>query len=188
MINLKIIIASTRPERKGPAIGAWFTDIAKNHGAFEVKVLDLAEINLPFLDEPNHPRFKKYTKEHTLVWSREIEEADAFIMVIPEYNYGFTAPIKNALDYLFQEWNYKPVGLVGYGGVAAGTRAIQMLKQVLTALKMMPLMESVNIPFFAKHIDETGKFTGDEILHKSALGMLNELEKWANGMNEMRKK
>ena len=90
------------------------------HGGFEIDFADLAEVNLPFMDEPNHPRFHRYTHQHTLDWSARVEAADAFVFVMPEYNYGFTAPLKNAIDYLHAEWAYKPVGLVSYGGVAAG--------------------------------------------------------------------
>ncbi len=103
MYNLKIIVASTRPGRKGPALAIWIFDVAKKHTEFSVELLDLAEINLPFLDEPNHPRLQKYTKEHTKKWSATIAAADAFIFVTPEYNYGYPASLKNALDFLFNE-------------------------------------------------------------------------------------
>ena len=119
-------------------------------------------------------------------WSAVIDAADAFIMVIPEYNYGFTAPLKNAIDFLFREWSTKPVGIVSYGGMSGGTRAAQMLKQVLTALKMMPLPESIAIPFFVKHIDEKGVFIPDEIMDKSAETLLKELEKWAAALKTLR--
>ena len=89
-------------------------------------------------DEPKHPRFGEYVHQHTKDWSATISRGDAFVFVIPEYNYGFNAAIKNAIDYLNTEWQYKPVGFVSYGGVAAGTRAMQMLKQVITTLKMVP--------------------------------------------------
>ena len=84
------------------------------------------------MDEPKHPRLREYEHQHTKDWSARVEAADAFVFVHPEYNYGITAPLKNALDYLSQEWNYKPLGLVSYGGVSAGTRAAQMIKQVAT--------------------------------------------------------
>ncbi len=186
MIKVKIIIASTRPGRKGPSVGSWIYEITSKQRDMEVEVLDLAIINLPFLDEPKHPRFKEYTHEHTKKWSAIIEEADAFIIVTPEYNYGYPAALKNALDFLYQEWNYKPVAFVSYGGIAAGTRAVQQLKQVVTAQKMMPIAESVNIPFFTKHIDESGKFNGNDILRKSAEDMLTELSKWSETLSTMR--
>ncbi len=161
-------------------------EVAK-HKEFLVEVLDLAEINLPFLDEIHHPRLQKYEHEHTRSWSRQIDSADAFIVVTPEYNYGFPAALKNALDFLYNEWNYKPIGFVSYGGVAGGTRAVQMLKQVVTAQKMMPLPESVNIPFFTKYLDEEDNFIADEGIIKCANIMLIEMVKWTEALKSMRK-
>jgi len=188
MFNLKIIIATTRPGRKGPSVASWVYDAAKKHAAFDTELIDLAVVNLPFLDEPHHPRFKKYEQQHTKDWSAKIDPADAIIIVTAEYNYGYPAPLKNALDFIWQEWNYKPVAFVSYGGIAGGTRAVQMLKQVVSALKMLPLTESVNIPFFTKHINEEGKFIADETLEKSLAEMLHELAKWAEGMQAIRNK
>src|SRR5579884_3827491 len=145
--KLMIILASTRPGRVGEPIARWFEQTAREQGSFDVEFVDLAALNLPFMDEPNHPRFKKYAHQHTKDWSAKVESADAFVFVMPEYNYGITAPLKNAIDYLHQEWQYKPVGFVSYGGVSAGTRAVQMIKQVVTTLKMIPVSEAVSIPF-----------------------------------------
>ena len=147
---LQIIIGSTRPGRVGPAVADWIIDRARARGDFEVVVTDLAELNLPMFDEPNHPRLHQYVHQHTKDWSAIVEASDAFIFVIPEYNYGFNAATKNAIDYLNSEWLNKPAGIVSYGGVAAGTRATQMLKQVLSALKIVPVTNSVNIPFVAR--------------------------------------
>jgi NAD(P)H-dependent FMN reductase len=118
----------------------------ETHGGFELDVAGLAEIELPFMDEPNHPRLRQYTHEHTKDWSRRVAAADAFVFVMPEYNHGFNAPLKNAIDYLVHEWSYKPVGLVSYGGIAGGTRAVQLLKPVLVGLKLVALPEAVYIP------------------------------------------
>ena len=186
MFNLKIIIASTRPGRKGPSIAKWIHEKALAHSAFTVELLDLAEINLPFLDEPEHPRMRKYQHEHTKKWSAVIDSADAFIMVTPEYNFSMTAPLKNALDFLFWEWGKKPVAFISYGGMSGGIRAVQTLKQVVTTLKMMPLPESIAIPFFTKHIDDKGVFTGDETLDKSAVALLNELQAWTGALKTIR--
>ena len=188
MINVKIIIASTRPGRKGPAVAAWITERAKAHTKMDVEVLDLAEINLPFLDEPEHPRLQKYQHQHTKNWSAKIDSGDAYIIVTPEYNFGYPATIKNALDFLYNEWTYKPVAFVSYGGVAGGTRAVQMLKQVVTAQKMMPVTESVHVPFFDKLINEQNIFVADEGLEKSAGQMLSALTKWALALKPMRNK
>lgn len=185
-MRLKIITSTTRPGHKGIAVANWITEIAKQDERFETELLDLAKINLPLMDEPNHPRLQQYTQEHTKAWSKTIDSADCFIIVLGEYNYGFPAPIKNALDFLFNEWKYKPVGLVSYGGVSGGLRAAQMLKQVVTTLSMMPLTEAVNIPFFAKYINDEEKFVPEELAVKSAHAMLNALHKWSEAMAGMR--
>jgi NAD(P)H-dependent FMN reductase len=186
MITLKIIIGSTRADRKGPSIASWIFEQAKNITRWNVELIDLAEVNLPLLDEPNHPRFKKYEHEHTKRWSTVIDAADAFIFITPEYNHGFPASLKNAIDYLAQEWAYKPAAFVSYGGIAGGTRAVQMLKQVLASLKMVPQFEAVHIPFFTKQIDEKDQFIPSEQNRHAAEIMLKELLFWAEGLKSMR--
>jgi NAD(P)H-dependent FMN reductase len=173
-VKLMIVIASTRPGRVGLPVAEWFEQIAREHGGFDVEVVDLLELDLPMMDEPNHPRFHDYTKQHTKDWSAKVADADAFVFVMPEYNYGFNAPLKNAIDYLHVEWQYKPVGFVSYGGISAGTRAVQMLKQVVTTLKMTPLPEAVSIPFVAKFIDD-GAVQANETMEQAAGAMLVEL-------------
>lgn len=185
---LRVIIGSTRPGRVGPSVADWIAERAREHGGFDVQVTDLAELNLPLLDEPNHPRLRQYTKQHTKDWSALVDSADAFIFVTPEYNYGFNAALKNGLDYLFHEWQHKAAGIVSYGGVAAGTRATQMLKQVLTALKIMPVPEAVNIPFVAQHLDEDKRFKSTELIDASATAMLDEVQRWTESIAALRKK
>lgn len=186
MYNLKIIITSTRPGRKSPAFAAWIAEKAKQHGGFNIEILDLKEINLPFMDEPHHPVMRNYQHQHTKDWSAKIDEADAFIIVTPEYNYGFTGVFKNALDYLHNEWKHKPVGILSYGGASAGTRAAQMMKQVLTTLSMMPVNESVNVPMFPQFFNEDNNFEPNEVLDKAGDTMLNALQKWAQAMKTLR--
>jgi NAD(P)H-dependent FMN reductase len=185
---LRIIIGSTRPGRVGPSVAAWIADRARDHGGFDVQVTDLAELNLPLLDEPNHPRLGQYTKQHTRDWSALVAASDAFVFVTPEYNYGFNAALKNAIDYLHAEWQHKVAGVVSYGGVAAGTRATQMLKQVLTAVKIMPVPEAVNIPFVAQHIDQDRRFKSTELIDASATAMLDELLRWTESLAPLRQK
>ena len=187
MNNLKIITSTTRPGRKGISIANWITALATQKGEFNVELLDLAAIDLPLLDEPNHPRLKQYQHEHTKKWSATIEASDAFIIVLAEYNFGFPAAIKNALDYLFREWMYKPVAFVSYGGISGGLRSTQMLKQVVSALSMLPLTDAVTIPFFANHIDENGVFNPNEIVAKSAEVMLLELERFCQASKILRR-
>lgn len=186
MYQLKVILATTREARKGPAVAEWFMDLLKKQDDFEAELLDLKKINLPFLDEPEHPRLRHYRHEHTIQWSRIIDSADAYVFVTCEYNHGLPAPLKNALDFVYQEWNYKPAAFVSYGGIAAGTRAVQMLVEVVSAQKMMPIPEAVHIPFFAKRINEEGKFISDEKLDQSAYVMLKELVRWTKALKTMR--
>jgi len=186
--KVMIIIASTRPGRAGLPVGQWIEREARRHGGFEVEVTDLAELNLPFMDEPNHPRLRQYTHQHTKDWSAKVEACDAFIFVTPEYNHSMNAPLKNALDYLQHEWQYKPVVFVSYGGISGGTRAVQVIKQVVAALKMMAVTEAVNIPFVHQHIDEERNFQPSDAAEKAAPVMLNELHRWAVALQPMRKR
>ncbi|MDX6741194.1 NAD(P)H-dependent oxidoreductase [Actinocorallia sp. A-T 12471] len=172
---LQVIIGSSRPGRIGSAFAEWFTGLAEKHGAFDVETIDLAEVGLPFLDEPNHPKLRQYTHQHTLDWSATVERADAYVLVTPEYNYGYSAVLKNALDFLCHEWADKPVGFVSYGGVGAGVRAVQQLKQVVTTLRMVPVLESVNIPFAWGKLAEGRVAPEDAALDQSAELMLDEL-------------
>ena len=175
MPKLHVILASTRPGRAGEPIADWFVERAVAHGAFAVELVDLADVALPFFDEANHPRLRRYEHDHTKAWSARIDAADAFVFVTPEYNYGYPAPLKNAIDFLHFEWQHKPVGFVSYGGVAAGTRAVQQLKQVVTTLKMLPLFEAVSIPFHTQFIDEEGAVQANEVMEQAADAMLDEL-------------
>lgn len=184
---LQVITASVRDERKGPAVAEWFLTHARGHGGFEVQALDLAAVDLPLFDEPHHPRFGRYEHEHTKAWSRTVDSADAFVFVTPEYDYSPPASLTNALQYLVHEWAYKPVAFVSYGGVSGGTRGVQMTKLTLSALRTVPIVEAVAIPFFAQHIDEeTGVFDPGDGQAKAAKAMLDELLKWTVALAPMR--
>lgn len=156
--SLRIIVASTRPGRVGRPVADWVVDRAQSTGSFQVAVTDLADLDLPMMNEPNHPRLAQYTLDHTKAWSRLVGGSDAFILVMPEYNYGFTAPLKNALDYLVGEWAYKPVGFVSYGGASGGMRAVELLKPVLTALRLYAVADAVALHFVAHQLDERRVF------------------------------
>jgi NAD(P)H-dependent FMN reductase len=184
-MKLLVIIASTRPGRIGPVIGEWFVERAREHGGFDVEVADLAEINLPFHDEPAHPMTGQYIHQHTKDWSALVAGADAFVYVMPEYNFAFNAALKNAIDFLSREWNYKPVAFVSYGGVSGGLRAVQMIKQVVTTLRMVPVTDAVVIPMVRTMIDEDG-FHPSEIIDASAKVVLDELVKFASAMATLR--
>jgi NAD(P)H-dependent FMN reductase len=183
--KLHVVITSTRPGRLGDSIGTWAADAARQHGGFETELVDLAEFNLPLLDEPNIPVFAQYTKEHTRRWSEKVAEADAFVLVTPEYNHGPPAPLVNALSYLHHEWAYKPIGFVSYGGVSAGTRSTESVKQILTTLKMMPIPEAVSIPFVFRLIND-GRFRPEPELEAASSVMLDELRRWTDALEPLR--
>ena len=185
MPTLHIVVASTRPGRAGLPIATWFHAFAQAHGKFEAKLVDLAAVGLPLIDEPHHPNLRQYTKDHTKAWSASVAAADAFVFVTPEYNYSTPPALLNAFDYLFHEWHYKPAALVSYGGLSAGLRAAQMTKLVVSALKMVPLSEAVAIPFFRQHLKDD-VFTPTEAHEKSATGMLDELLRWTNALTVLR--
>lgn len=170
---LQVVIGSTRPGRVGPAIAQWFVNVANQHGGFDVELVDLADYALPIYDEPNHPILQQYTKEHTKRWSSTITRADAFVFVIPEYNHSFNAAIKNALDFLYHEWHYKPTGLLSYGGAAMGTRAAQALKPVLAQLKL-PHAGDITVPMVTAPVKD-GVFAGNDIIQAAATAVLDEL-------------
>jgi NAD(P)H-dependent FMN reductase len=174
MPKLLIVIASTRPGRVGLPVGEWFYERATAHGGFAPELVDLAVLDLPLLDEPSHPRLRQYTKDHTRAWSETVQAADAVVFVVAEYNYGYTAALKNAVDYLHHEWRHKAVGFVSYGGVAAGTRAVQQLKQVVGALMMFPAQSAVSIPFVQKFISDEQVAPNDEMQQAAAM-LLDEL-------------
>jgi NAD(P)H-dependent FMN reductase len=184
--KLVILIASTREKRAGPAVARWVVEQVAKHGKFEHRLVDLKEVDLPLLDEPNHPTKRLYQNAHTKAWSEIVAGADAFVFVTPEYNYGMPPALLNALDYVFFEWNYKPVGFVSYGGLSGGTRSVQMSKLVVTSLRMMPLPEAVNFPFFMKMIDANGILQpgGDQV--QAATKMLDELERWTTALKPLR--
>src|SRR5690606_20204216 len=186
MPHLGIIIGSTRPGRAGLPVGRWFHRKALEHGHFDVRWIDLAEINLPFLDEPHHPRLRRYVHQHTIDWSALIDAMDAFVFVMPEYNHGISAVLKNAIDFLHQEWQYKPVGFVSYGGVSAGTRAAAAAKQVVTNLKMMPMAKTVAIPYVQQFLDDEGNFRPSDVLEQAAVAMLDELARWEEALRPLR--
>ncbi|MGH2908224.1 MAG: NADPH-dependent FMN reductase [Solirubrobacteraceae bacterium] len=175
MPTLLTIIASTRPGRVGLPVGEWFHERAVAHGGFDCTLVDLAVLRLHLLDEPKHPRLREYTKEHTRAWSRTVAAADAVVLVTSEYNYGYPAALKNAIDYLHHEWRHKAVGFVSYGGVAAGTRAVQQLKTVVGAVGMYPGQIAVNLPFVQQFLGEGGTVQANDVMLQAADGMLDEL-------------
>ena len=185
-MKLSIIISSTRASRKGPAVAQWVESVVRESALFEVvEVVDLKKLNLPFMDEPKHPNLQQYTHQHTKDWSAQIDSSSAFIFVTAEYNHGIPAPLKNAIDYLSKEWANKPLAIVGYGGISGGTRAIQQLKQIASAVKLHAF-DGVILPFFSKQIDEDGVFQATAHNRIAADKMVQELAQLARSYQVFR--
>jgi NAD(P)H-dependent FMN reductase len=184
-MKLLVVVASTRPGRIGSSIADWFVEEAREHAGFEVEVADLAELDLPIFDEPEHPSLGRYVHQHTNRWSAIADAADAFVFVMPEYNHSYNAALKNAIDYLNREWAYKPVGFVSYGGVSGGLRAVQAIKPVTAALRMTPVVDAVTIPMAKTMVDENG-FHPSDMVAVSAKPMLDELEGMGRALRELR--
>lgn len=175
MSRLLVISAATRPTSSGRPLAEWVSGQARDHGAFEVTPVDLAELALPFLDEPEYAASGNYAHQHTRDWSALVDSADAFVFVLPMYNGGFTAPFKNALDFLYREWQGKPVGLVSYSaGGSGGAPAAQMLLPVLTRLGMLPAERSVAVPGIPGLIGAEG-FEAPEGLAGELAGVLDDV-------------
>lgn len=184
-LKLNIIIGSTRPGRIGPSVANWFEKSAKKHGRFDVDLVDIDAFKLPVYDEPKHPRMQDYANDHTKAWSESVKSADAYVFVTPEYNYFAPPALVNAIDFVFSEWAYKPAGIVSYGGLSGGMRSAQMLKQLLTTLKMMPIPEGVAVPYAMKLIED-GNFTASGMMEEGSAAMLDELHRWSEALQPLR--
>ena len=185
MLNLMVLVASTRPGRVGGSVGTWFAECARTHGRFDVVVADLAEMQLPLMDEAAHPRLGRYSHQHTKDWSDRVSSANASVFVMPEYNAGYAAPLKNAIDYLVQEWFYMPVGLLAYGGMSGGGRAVQAIRPVLSNMSMVPSGRTVLVPGVADRIRD-GVFTPSDHTEQATSGMLDELGTLADALRPLR--
>jgi NAD(P)H-dependent FMN reductase len=184
-LTLKVIVVSTRPGRQGRVIGDWFSEYAEQLSQFRtVELVDLVDVNLPLFDEPNHPMKGEYLHDHTKAWSQTIADADAFVFILPEYNYFPPATIINAIDYLHHEWKYKVAGIVSYGGVSAGTRSAQALKPLLANVGVMPIAEGVFLPFFSQFIID-GAFEADDTHRAASDKLLTQLQTWATALKPL---
>ena len=184
---LQVVICSTRPGRKGPAVAAWVAEQARAHGQFAVELVAIADFDLRILDDAAHPRLGQYTQEATQRWSASVKRADAYVFVLPEYDFSMPASLLNALQCLYHEWTYKPAAFASYGGESGALRSVQMTKQVVTTFKMMPIVESVSIHDVGRHMDPAnGVFTPGEKHPNAARAMLDELHRWAVALRAMR--
>lgn len=180
-----IIVGSVRPGRAGLPVAEWVKRAAEEHAGFAVDFVDLAELALPFMDEPNHPSKREYTQPHTLAWSERVDAADAFIFVTPEYNHSYSPVLKNAIDFLSQEWWRKPVGFVSYGGVSAGSRGVASIEPVLTTVGLVKTGANVEIPFIGTRLAD-GAFQPNE-KESAILGkVLAELDTLAEALKPTR--
>jgi NAD(P)H-dependent FMN reductase len=187
-LKLNIIIGSTRPGRAGPTIGKWVDEVAKEQGAFDVELVDLADFRLPLLDEAAHPRARQYQHEHTKKWSESVAAADAYVFVTPEYDYFPPASLVNALQCLSAEWEHKVAAVVSYGGISGGLRSSQELRQLIGNLNMMAIPQSVPLVFYAKSINDDQVFAPAEQSVEGLKSVLSELQKWAAALQPMRAK
>ncbi|MET9324005.1 NAD(P)H-dependent oxidoreductase [Streptomyces sp. NPDC003038] len=179
MTRLHVISAAVRPTSAAGPLSQWVTGQARARGGFEVTPVDLGVIALPFLDEPEYASTGVYTHQHTRDWSALVDSADAFLFVLPMYNGGFTAPFKNAIDFLYREWQGKPVGLVSYSaGPSGGAPAAEMLLPVLTRIGMVPAERSVAIPGIAGLVDPEG-FRAPDGLAGQLAGVLDDVAELA---------
>ena len=186
MIDLRIIVGSVREGRAGLPVARWFEGVAEADPRFDVTEIDLADLDLPLLSEPEFPARRDYRQEGTKRLSELVEPADAYVLVAPEYNAGPSPALKNALDYLYHEWRYKPVGFVSYGGVSGGMRGVQALKPNLLQFSMMPVPEAVVIPFVDSMVDGEGSFRPTEAIEHGAESMLDALARWAEALRTLR--
>jgi NAD(P)H-dependent FMN reductase len=183
-IRLAVIVASTRPSRVGPAVAAWLVEQSRYWPRLRIDLIDLADVDLPQLDEPHPAASGIYTRAHTRAWSGRIAAADAVVIVTPEYNGSFPGSIKNALDYLYAEWAGKPVGLVGYGYGSRGAGAVAMLGQVVTALGMTPAEPAITLHLAEDVVD--GTVHNEPGLCAAAAALLDDLAERAAHQNRHR--
>ncbi len=190
--NIKVIIGSTREGRFGDKAGAWIAEELKKEANVLVEILDLRDYEMPFFNEAVSPSYKTepYKNEAVARFTTKIAEADAYVIVTPEYNRGTTAVLKNALDWVYQEWNNKPVAFVSYGTVG-GARAVEQLRLNAIELQMSPIRESININGELYFPVLFGQGTPAELFAKyteKAKSMITQLLWWTDALKNARSK
>jgi NAD(P)H-dependent FMN reductase len=184
MIRVAIILGSTRPARVGEAVARWVYDHARQRTDAEFELVDIRDFNLPLLDEPVPPSMGQYSQSHTKVWAAKIDSFDAFVFVTPEYNHGTSGALKNAIDYLYREWNDKAAGFVGYGS-AGGTRAVEHLRLVMGELQVADVRNQVMLSLHTD-FEDFSVFKPDPRHQQSLDRMLNQLIAWGGAMKSLR--
>lgn len=186
MVRIAIIIGSTRPGRIGPAVAKWAYGIAKERTDAEFELVDIADYHLPLLDEPELASTGKYAHAHTIAWSKKIAEFDGYVFVTPEYNHTTCAALKNAIDYLYKEWNNKTAGFVSYGG-SGGIRAVELLRPVMSQMQMADVAAQVALPLFSD-FDENDQVKPSPRRKKEMNAMLDQVIAWARALAPLRAK
>lgn len=184
-----VLTCSTRPGALGPAVTRWWLDTVAERAtesAVELVPVALGDLALPFLDEEEHASSGIYRQEHTRRWSALVDSVDAIVAVMPEYNFGMPATLKNALDYLSAEWAWKPIGFVSYGNTSAGTRAVQHAKQIVTTLRLVPLGATVAIRI--SEAVTAGRLRADASRDEAGVALLDELVRVANALRPLRER
>ena len=186
MITLAIIIGSTRPGRKAEAVARWVLDIARKRTDARFELVDIQDFALPLLDEAMPPMMGQYSHPHTKAWAAKIDAFDAFVFVTPEYNHGTSGALKNAIDYLFREWNNKAAGCVGYGS-AGGVRAVEQLRLTMGELMVADVRSQVALSLHTD-FENYSTFKPAPAHEKSVNHMLDEVIAWGGALQTLRKK
>jgi NAD(P)H-dependent FMN reductase len=184
MLRIGIVVGSTRPGRKADAVAQWVYDLAKQRMDAEFEIVDIEHYHLPLLDEPVPPSRGQYSHAHTKEWAAKIDSFDAYVFVTPEYNHGTSGALKNALDFLFKEWNNKAAGFVSYGS-AGGARAVEQLRLVMGELKIADVRAQVMLSLFTDFENFT-TFRPHERHQQSVHGMLDEVVAWGGALKPLR--
>lgn len=185
MIQIGVIVGSTRPGRKAEAVARWVVELARKRGDAEIELVDLADYQLPLLDEPSPPSLGQYTKEHTRRWAATIDRLDAFVFVTPEYNHGPSGALKNAIDFLYKEWNNKAAGFISYGG-AGGVRAVEQLRLVMAEVQIADVRAQVGLSLV--HDFEGFTTFKPAPTHEAAVQkMFDQLVAWGTALRALRK-
>lgn len=184
MIKVGVIVGSTRPGRKAEAVSRWVMEIAQRRSDASFELVDIAAFDLPLLDEPVPPSLGKYQHEHTKKWSAKIASFDAYVFVSPEYNHGTSGVLKNAIDYLYKEWNNKAAGFVAYGS-AGGVRAVEQLRLVMGEVQVADVRAQVALSLFTDFENFT-TFKPDPKHEKSVTTMLDQVIAWGQALQPLR--
>ena len=184
MTKIAIILGSTRPGRNGEAVAKWVQGIAARRSDAEFELVDLADFPLPHLDEPMPPAMGVYSNDHTKAWSAKIAEFDGYVFVTPEYNHSTSGVLKNALDYLYTEWNNKAAAFVSYGGVG-GARAVEHLRLIASELQLATVRAQVAISLVTE-FENYSTFTPNDYLLPQVDTMLDQLVSWSKALEPLR--